>query len=415
MSNIVDDLLQEVEQLEKSTQQLNDNVQDVTAHSSHLKSGDTDSIDSGLLALETAKTAQDASHQSHLAAKTALKTAEQMKAQNTELEELTHSLRQSVRTTAKDLQSAKSTITALIIGSVAANVIALSVIGYLFYETSQKSSQFKGDTLDIIQIESNLLSKKITVKVDELSSLIEAMAADIIRLRDGANLTPSSQKALLPTSNALEPNNVSNSAPSGIQAPLIDDVSVESSEQAAADDTQESVKETVKKAAGNTAIETSAKEVKLDQSAAHSKTNASETHTDSTLATAPTAINTPLEYSELKTLVEKILSEQQKLQAIALAGANTGNLDPQHVKKLNDISWLVRKQEKALKELQASLTNGSVNSGNSTTLSASLSELKIQLRLLTEQQLSIQNQVKTLQIDLKKYASDPPPYSYKAK
>lgn len=414
MSNIVDDLLQEVEQLEKSTQQLNDNVQDVTAHSSHLKSGDTDSIDSGLLALETAKTAQDASHQSHLAAKTALKTAEQMKAQNTELEELTHSLRQSVRTTAKDLQSAKSTITALIIGSVAANVIALSVIGYLFYETSQKSSQFKGDTLDIIQIESNLLSKKITVKVDELSSLIEAMAADIIRLRDGANLTPSSQKALLPTSNALEPNNASNSAPTGIQTPLIDDVSVESSEQAA-DDVQESVKETIKKAAGNTAIETSAKEVKPDQSAAHSKTNASETHTDSTLATASTAINTPLEYSELKTLVEKILSEQQKLQAIALAGANTGNLDPQHVKKLNDISWLVRKQEKALKELQASLTNGSVNSGNSKTLSASLSELKIQLRLLTEQQLSIQNQVKTLQIDLKKYASDPPPYSYKAK
>lgn len=126
-----------------------------------------------------------------------------------------------------------------------------------------------------------------------------------------------------------------------------------------------------------------------------------------------------IDYSELKTLVEKILAEQHKLQAMTLTGSTADSSDASQVKKLNDIRWLVRKQEKALKAIQANLTNGTAqhpaDGSTSKGINNTLNELKVQLRLLTEQQLTIQKQVKNLQTDLTKYASKPAPYSYKAK
>lgn len=364
MSKIVDDLLQEVEQLEESTQQLNDNVQKVETQNSQLKSGETNSLDADLVALETAKTAQEASLQSHLAAKAAIKMAEQLKSQSLELEELNYTWRQSIRTTSKEMKSAKTTFIALMAGSVAANIIALSVIGYFFYESNKQNSQFKGQILDIIQIESNLLSKKITLKVDELSSLTEALSGDIIRMKSTLNQSVKSQSSL---------------------------------------------NDNVAKTPGETAIKARTTDTKVEQ----------KTEAESDIQNATSEINpstATIDYSELKALVEKILAEQHKLQEITLAESRVGTLDASQVKKLNDISWLVRKQEKALKAIQANLTNGgATRPAVPSSINDTLNELKVQLRLLTEQQLTIQNQVENLQADFKKYASEPAPYSYKAK
>lgn len=378
MSNIVDDLLQEVEQLDESTQQLNDNVEKVVTQNSQLKSGEKSSIDADLIALETAKTAQEASLQSHLATKAAIKIAEQLKSQSLELEEFNYNLRQSIRTSSKETQSAKTTFIALMVGSVVVNVIALSVIGYFFYENNKQNSQFKGQTLDIIKIESNLLSKKITLKVDELSSLIEAMSADLIRMKSAFN-TP---------------------------------VKIDSS-----------IDENPAETSPETVMDEQAPDAKESQQAeveAEGATTAITPETEDEIQT-PAATNQPIteqsaiDYSELKALVEKILAEQHKLQAMTLAGSATSSLEPSQVKKLNGISWLVRKQEKALKAIQANLTNGAADSSNSQGINKTLNELKSQLRLLTEQQLSIQNQVTNLQTDLTKLAAKPPPYSYKSK
>ncbi len=374
MSNIVDDLLQEVEQLEESTQQLNDNVEKVATQNSQLKSGETSSIDTDLIALETAKTAQEASLQSHLAAKAAIKMAEQLKSQSLELEEFNYNLRQSIRTTSKEIQSAKTTFMALMIGSVVVNVIALSVIGYLFYENNKQNSQFKGQTLDIIQIESNLLSKKITLKVDELSSLIEAMGADIIRMKNAFNPPVKIHSVVN--------ENLGETSPE----PLMD----------------EHVTDTEADIVTTAIVPETVVQIQTPVMTNHSTTEQSA-----------------IDYSELKALVEKVLAEQHKLQAMTLAGSTTGSLDASQMKKLNGISWLVRKQEKALKAIQANLTNGTsarpIDSSTSKGINDSLNELKVQLRLLTEQQLTIQNQVKNLQADLTKFTSEPAPYSYKAK
>jgi hypothetical protein len=378
MSNIVDDLLQEVEQLDESTQQLNDNVEKVVTQNSQLKSGEKSSIDADLIALETAKTAQEASLQSHLATKAAIKIAEQLKSQSLELEEFNYNLRQSIRTSSKETQSAKTTFIALMVGSVVVNVIALSVIGYFFYENNKQNSQFKGQTLDIIKIESNLLSKKITLKVDELSSLIEAMSADLIRMKNAFN------------------------TPVKIDSP-IDENPAETSPETVMDeqtsDAKESQQAEVEAEGATTAI----------------------THKTGDEKQTPAATNQPateqsaIDYSELKALVEKILAEQHKLQAMTLAGSTTSSLEPSQVKKLNGISWLVRKQEKALKAIQANLTNGAADSSSSQGINKNLNELKEQLRLLTDQQLNLQNQVKNVQADLKKLVAEPAPYSYKSK
>jgi hypothetical protein len=376
MSNIVDDLLQEVEQLEESTQQLNGNVEKVATQNSELKSGETSSIDADLIALETAKTAQEASLQSHLAAKAAIKMAEQLKSQSLELEEFNYNLRQSNRTTSKEIQSAKTTFVGLMVGSVVVNVIALSVIGYLFYESKQQNSQFKGQTLDIINIESNLLSKKITLKVDELSSLIEAMSADLIRMKNALN-------SPVKIHSAVNENSGKTPAKTVMEEQVTD------------------------AKAGQPAESDIAATAIAHQTGDEIKTPAITNHS--------TTEQSAIDYSELKVLVEKILAEQQKLQAMTLAGSTTSSLDASQVKKLNGISWLVRKQEKALKAIQANLSNGAADSSTSKEINETLNELKSQLRLLTEQQITLQNQVKNVQADLTKLVAEPAPYSYKSK
>jgi hypothetical protein len=380
MSNIVDDLLQEVEQLDESTQQLNDNVEKVVTQNSQLKSGEKSSIDADLIALETAKTAQEASLQSHLATKAAIKIAEQLKSQSLELEEFNYNLRQSIRTSSKETQSAKTTFIALMAGSVVVNVIALSVIGYFFYENNKQNSQFKGQTLDIIKIESHLLSKKITLKVDELSSLIEAMSADLIRMKSAFN-TP------VINDNPIDENPAETSPETVMEEQV---PATEEGQQAEAE----------VEADGATTVITPETEDEIQTPAATKQS---------------TTEQSAIDYSELKALVEKILAEQHKLQAMTLAGSPTSSLDASQVKKLNGISWLVRKQEKALKAIQANLTNGAADSSSSQGINKNLNELKEQLRLLTDQQLTLQNQVKNVQADLKKLVAEPAPYSYKSK
>jgi hypothetical protein len=206
--------------------------------------------------------------------------------------------------------------------------------------------------------------------VDELSSLIEAMSADLIRMKSALNTPVKIHSAV---------NENSGEMPSQT---LMD----------------EQVPETEVDSA-TTAIAP----VTGDEIQTPAITNQSTTE------------QSTIDYSELKALVEKILAEQHKLQAMTLAGSAAGSLDASQVKKLDGISWLVRKQEKALKAIQANLTNEAADSSTSKGINNTLNELKIQLHLLTEQQLTIQNQVKNLQTGLTKLTAEPAPYSYKSK
>ncbi|VAW44339.1 hypothetical protein MNBD_GAMMA04-188, partial [hydrothermal vent metagenome] len=131
MSNIVDDLLQDVEQLEASTLAIDSDIQHLAQQKKTLNDN-TQAINNKLL-LDTAKTTQEAAKQSQLAATTSIKLAEQLKGRNSELEEISNNWRQAVRNTLREQQTAKKYFAIMMATTLAVSLISLSSIGYLVY------------------------------------------------------------------------------------------------------------------------------------------------------------------------------------------------------------------------------------------------------------------------------------------
>ena len=333
MSNTVDDLLQEVEKLEASTHALDSDVQQLEQQ--HKKRDDSALTAQNILLLETAKTTQEAAKQSHLAASTAIKLAEQLKARNSELEDTSNNWRQAVRNTLREQQTAKKYFAIMMGATLAVSVISLSSVAYLVYLLNQQSAHHKGEVLDIIQTESKLLSNKIIVKTDELASLTEAMSADIKRLNGLAS----------------EP--------------------------------MSSVKRT--------------------------------THVKDTPAQGLNIQQLNAQHSELKTLIQQLISKQQTIKNTPVIKKQTAN--PAQLKQLKDLSWLIRKQDKALKAIQKNLSGKFSSPYNNKHLQQTLETLKAELSALNQQQTKIQQQLKTLQEGLSKHLKKPiekTPYSYKS-
>ncbi|NPA72279.1 MAG: hypothetical protein GXO35_05565 [Gammaproteobacteria bacterium] len=464
MSNIVDDLLQEVEQLETSTEQMNEAVQAAEQVSSDNVPQNTD-LDAGLLALEAAKTAQEASVQSHLAAKASIKMVDQLKAQGLELDEFNFNWRQSIRNTSKELSAAKSSFSLIMSVIVVVNLVALSVMGYFYYLNSKESAQFKGELLDVIQTENTLFTKKITLKVDELSTLIEALSADIQKLNSTQPTQVKIHKKVYEEGEVVPTKPMAHAEPmqahtKDVGTHKTDSNHPESSEahttnvsmnhhgdeQAIATAPEHHVVEKAHVDTHSTPIHAAPS---ISAEVGHVKPHQAESHTgvrhavvdsghDSHMTTNEhTAVNSvkgdasanananahgasseqlatiQSDYASLKTLVEKILSEQQKLQASTLATSHTAALNPKQLKKLNDISWLVRKQGKTLKAIQASLSGK--QSGKDT--APVLKSIKRELQALNQQQSHMQSQVKSLQAELTEFTAKPKeqPYRYISK
>ncbi|MCF6253896.1 MAG: hypothetical protein L3J38_04025 [Thiomicrorhabdus sp.] len=337
MSNIVDDLLQEVEQLEASTQAMDSDVQQLEQQQQKLN--DSALTAQNTLLLEATKTSQEASKQSHLAASTAIKLAEQLKARNSELEDLSNNWRQAVRNTLREQQAAKKYFAIMMGTTLAVSIISLSSIGYLVYLLNQQNAHHKGEVLDIIQTESKLLSNKIIVKTDELASLTEAMATDIKRLSGLANEPLSSIK---PT--VKQPTKVKDSPVQGLNIEQLN-----------------------------------------------------------------------AQHAELKTLIQQLINKQQTVKNTPIINKQTAN--PVQLKQLKDLSWLIRKQDKALKSIQKSLSGKFASPSNNKHLQQTLEALKGELSTLNQQQTKIQQQLKTLQEGFSKHLKKPvdkPPYSYKS-
>ncbi len=349
MSNIVDDLLQDVEELEVSTQVLDNDVQNLDQKKSALNDSTQETYSKILL--KTAKTSQEAAKQSQSAATTAIKLSEQLKARNTELEELSNNWRQAVRNTLREQQTAKKYFAVMLGATLAISIISLGSIGYFFYLLNQQNAQHKGEVLDIIQTESKLLSNKLTVKTDELASLTEAMSADIKRLNSQSNI-----------------NNI---------------------KQVIVDPTITKAKETTKVVSTKQAPNNS---LSIEQLNAQHK--------------------------ELKALMQELLNQASQKQTVkSISQTKQSVTDPAQLKKLNDLSWLIRKQDKALKTIQKTLSGKLTSSSNDKHLQKTLTTLKKELSTLNQQQTEIQLQLKTLQENFSKYLKksvQKPPYSYKS-
>ncbi|MDR9498085.1 MAG: hypothetical protein RI556_02845 [Hydrogenovibrio sp.] len=183
MSDNADDLLDELEQLEHASDKMADDVQQAKDKREELKTAETVSeLDAAALSLESSKTAQMAAEQSQKAAEAAVKMSHEQKAQLMELGDANVAWRQALRTASRDLKSSKNAVSIMMGVSVTVSLSAAGAIGWMLYHQNQQQEAFENEVADILTTETRLFQKDMTLKVDQLASLIESMSADIRRL-----------------------------------------------------------------------------------------------------------------------------------------------------------------------------------------------------------------------------------------
>jgi len=403
MSDIMDDLLEEVEQLEHSTQALESATQNTANQNQKLaEAKNTASAEANLLALETSKTAQEAASQSHQAAKATIKQAEILKAQVLELSESNFNWRQAVRNANKEIDALKSSFTIMLVTSILFSLVALGAMGYLLYAMHSKEAQFKGEMYDMVSTENTLLDKKVTLKMDELASVIEILTQ---KVSQSANVKPHMVE------NNHKKESIEDLANKNLQAnehvtDLAKELNTEhgtehSTEQLADTKANHSVKDVTNKTAEHTTN-------------THTKAETTVTKaTDNGALKAATASVSKEDYAQLKQLVEDVLAAQKSLQT-QTHNTNTAGLTKADVKKLNDLSWLIRKQDKTLKTIETKIGLNQKTTNSHSSNNSILNELKN----LQTQQAALQKQIQDMQAALKKIdnqTKEPKPYSYKAK
>lgn len=371
MSEIVDELLKEVEELESATEELEHSTKNVQQQKQTLQDAqDKAMAEPELIALQTAKTAQDAAKQSHQAAQAAIRQAENLKAQVLELNESNFNWRQGVRHAANDFKKAKSTFTTMLITSILFSSIALGAAGYFMYVMKKQNDQLKGEVMDLLANENALLKKAINLKMDEMASVIE-------NINHPANLAVINETVKPPLT---EPDKIAASEQE--KTTVAPDIAANPAAAMPADSAAESID--------------------------HSQAMNSEEQ-QQLLETVAWLKENSLVKADLDSLHKQIEALQKQLDALPQVSQNA-QLSKADTKKLDSLSWLVRKQSKQLETIASK-----VESVEKTTPS---NDLIKELQLIKAEQKIMQTKLVNIQktIDLlSELAKEPPPYSYKAK
>lgn len=395
MSDTADDLLDELSQLEDASADMQNKVKTASDNNKKLEAaGDADSLDSAALSLEAAKTAQLAAEQSQNAADAAIKLSHEQKAQVMELSDSNIAWRQSLRTASNDLKSAKNAVTIMMTVSIVLSIISVGIMGWLLNSLNKKNEALKGDVFDIINTENTLFNKNLNLKIDQLSSLIEALAADIQRL---SRSTP-------------EQSSMSSSGEKRFSLPD-PEVKPKTQPEKPAEPTSTS-KEPQVSAMDTKTIRPDLTELKSEM---HQLSSSREK-----------------QLKHIQGLLDQILNAQEKIQATALHQASkkqalptttvvSSGLTDEQVKKLNGIAWAVSTQRKLLKEIQKTLSaQPPIKATPDKTpkaldkIDASLKHLSTQVRELKTQQDHIQKKVQGLENVTQELAARPQPYSYRS-
>lgn len=411
MNDFTDDLLDDLESLEQNTEALSSvtTADDNSSESSSSKKTNhsANEIDSASLSLEAAKASQTAATESQKAAESAIKLSNEFKAQIIELTDSNVAWRQASRQSINELNANRSKMTIMMVISILMAFITTGMAGWLFFYMNKAQEKYKGQVLDVIQTESTLFNKKMTLKVDQLSSMIEMLSADVQRLvkTNGLQIEHPQKSTLIVTK------------------PTLSDSKPKLSHQ----------------------------DISPHLETLQTKQSVTPPQAASKLPTPKVMPGvTPQQFSALKQLVDKILVEQQKMQASLMASQammkksilshlknsvkNSAANSPKksthstsneadilkQAKKLDVLNWLVRQQTKSLKKIQATLNKQKVgknaNGSNDALkgIEASLESLKQQMKALSEQQQSITTEVQGLKKQTDILSAKPKPYSYKA-
>jgi hypothetical protein len=449
MSDNADDLLDELEQLEHASEKMTDDVQQAKNKRDELKTTETVSeLDAAALSLESSKTAQLAAEQSQKAAEAAVKMSHEQKAQLMELGDANVAWRQALRTASRDLKSSKNAVSIMMGVSVTVSLSAAGAIGWMLYHQNQQQEAFENEVADILTTETRLFQKDMTLKVDQLASLIESMSADIRHLAQN---------------NAAEPVSVAN----GDSAPA-DSMTAPDTSDAQTAPEQEAPAEEAALPESSNSIEP------IEPSEAPLETESAEiTGTASGQPGSDVSVDlTPLQealasldgqndqqqqaLTQIQEKLSRILTLQSQLEAKTLAElakinkaqlqpsekpsdndsqntkqssvSNASSLSDEQAERLKAIAWSAFQERKMLKNIEASLKElmnqlsaAPSASAPDTTTGPALEKITRQLDALGQsvdalqtQQSQIEQKVEKLDALTQKLAAKPDPYRYSA-
>lgn len=395
-NSITDDLLDELDKLETSTNTMESEVERVTENQETLAKTDSpNAIEAATISLESAKTAQQAAEQCQSATETAVQLSQEQKRQAMELADSNVAWRQSVRNVNKELESNKSATTIVLVIAIAVSVISTSIMGFLFYSVHKKNEALKGEVTDIISTQTELLNKKMTLKTDQMASLVES----IIASNKHNNRTTQMQMAQAKTQEA----------PAPVPTPK------------AASEAHETPASPIEHTPAATVTAEMGPELK-SQIAHLSKIQQQQmSKLDAMLA----------ELTKQQKVEDKKLSKATTTGATAIKTApievTSMGLTESQVKKLNAILWRVsslgkqmKAVQKALAELKktpvakATATNKSVSQASLTSIQSSLKSLSEQLQQVKMQQNDLKMQLEVVKEHNEKSQAPEGSYQYKA-
>lgn len=387
MSKIVSELLDEVEQLDNATQDLEAQASANKSQNAQFESAKTKAeSEAHLIALETTKVAQEAAQESQKAANQSIKQAEQLKAGLMEISESNYNWRNNLRTSVDSFKKSQSTIAKLAIFTAFISVATVAAVIYFLDESKKHVELAKGEMLDILRTENALLQKGMTLKLDELSYVIETIQQRQMEQQEAV-------RKLAMTSPAPVESQKEISVKKEIPSKTMNDAMPTEGAKVMNGDA------TIK---NNESKDIGAKENKngmpTEKEASSDKESMmfTENHADLN--------KIHQEIAALKTQISELVTH-------STSGKTATQLTKAADKKLNDISYLVRKQSKSITALESQIKKspGSHKSYKS---------VETELKAIKQQQLTMSSELKKIQKDLEylsKMAKEPAPYSYRAR
>lgn len=190
MKDIADDLINDLEDLENATQELNEQVDQVVKNNTTLDkhTGET-AMETAVLMLEASKMAQESSISSQEAASINLKLAGQQQQQIDSMHDAGISWRQTIRDANLEIKSSRSFFAGMLTSAIILTLIAIGLMSWLVFMSQNNQAESQSKLMDMIQTESSLNQRQINMKIDELASVVENALS---YQRNGANNNNSS-------------------------------------------------------------------------------------------------------------------------------------------------------------------------------------------------------------------------------
>lgn len=174
MKDIADDLIDDLEDLENTTQELDEQVDQVVKNNATLDkyAGET-AIETAVLMLEASKLAQESAISSQESASINLKLAGQQQQQIDSMHDAGISWRQTIRDANLEIKSSRGFFVGLLTSGIILSLIAIGLMGWLVLMSKSNQAESQSKLIDMIQTEASLNQRQVNMKIDELASVVE--------------------------------------------------------------------------------------------------------------------------------------------------------------------------------------------------------------------------------------------------